>query len=279
MFKKISENIAEEIKKQFSEKKFIEVIKSIDEVGEERKFKVIASSACVDRYNEIVDPKGLDKKNFMNNPVILWGHSHYDFPIGKADKVYVKNENVIVEGRFAPAEANPEAEKVFQLYKQGFLKAVSIGFLPKAWEDFKDDEGYKRKFTKWELLELSFVPVPANPEALDIMKSIGDRLKVDFNKMFIFENKKDVDLKIENNVKELASVVRDLVQKIKDIEDKQNQEPKPQKKEKVDDKVKSKKTFVLDESLVKKLRKNVQVADKALEQINISFKEIINFEK
>ena len=45
--------------------------------------------------------------------------------------------------------------------KEGILKAVSIGFIPK-----ERDENNPAIITKSEMLELSVVPVPANPNAL-----------------------------------------------------------------------------------------------------------------
>lgn len=273
MFKKISEKIALEIKEQINSEKFKNVIKSIDDNNDDRKFKVVASTGCVDRGNEIVDPHGIDKKHYMKNPVVLWAHSHSTLPIGKATRVYVKDEKIIIEGKFAPEEANPEAEKIYQLYKQGFLNAVSIGFMPKSWEDFKDKEGYKRKYTKWELYELSFVPVPANPEALDIMKAIGKKYKIDIKKMFII---KDTKTNSESAIKDLTLVVKEVIKEVEKLKYKKDQEPTSKTEKKVEEKkADGGKKIILSEEFAKKLRKNVQVADKALEQVNISFKEII----
>lgn len=278
MFKKISEKIALEIKKQLKDKKIQDFITQIKEVGDDRKFKVIASTGTVDRYNEIIVPEGIKKDNYMKNPVVLWAHSYKELPIGIADKVYVKDKKVIVEGRFAPADANPEAEKIKKLYDGGFLRAVSIGFTAKAWEDFKDDEGYKRKYTKWELLELSFVPVPANPEALDILKSMGKKLDIDISKIFIFKEKKeDEALKA---VRDLAIVVKDITKEIKNIKNNQGQESKPTTDNNHGNNGKTdggdERKIVLSGEFAQKLRQDIQSADKVLEQINIALKTAIN---
>jgi hypothetical protein len=55
------------------------------------------------------------------------------------------------------------------MFKEGFLKAVSVGFMPKEWEliDSEDDSFFPGlRFLKQELLEFSAVPVPSNPDAL-----------------------------------------------------------------------------------------------------------------
>jgi hypothetical protein len=58
------------------------------------------------------------------------------------------------------------SEQYWQLYSTGFMRAVSIGFLPKAWRDVLEDGKRIREFTEVELLEISAVAVPANPDAL-----------------------------------------------------------------------------------------------------------------
>jgi len=73
--------------------------------------------------------------------------------------------------------ANTEfANEIFELYKDGFMNAFSVGFIPVDSEPMEKDSdsvwGAKR-FLKWELLEYSAVPVPANPEALALAVSKG----------------------------------------------------------------------------------------------------------
>jgi hypothetical protein len=62
------------------------------------------------------------------------------------------------------------ADEILRLLKAGILGAVSIGFLPLEWEPIK---GGGLRFTRWELLELSVVSVPANPSALVTERSIS----------------------------------------------------------------------------------------------------------
>jgi protein-tyrosine-phosphatase len=76
--------------------------------------------------------------------------------------VKVVEDQLIIKGEFATAEQNPVAEQAFLLYDADILKTVSVGFIPL---DRKGDT-----ILKAELLELSFVPVPANPQALALAK-------------------------------------------------------------------------------------------------------------
>ena len=58
---------------------------------------------------------------------------------------------------------------MWQLYRGGFLNAVSVGFLPlEEPKPLYDADGHMvgNEFTKQELLEISSVPVPANPSCL-----------------------------------------------------------------------------------------------------------------
>ncbi len=62
---------------------------------------------------------------------------------------------LVAEGKFAPAEANPFAQQVRALYDAGIVRATSVGYIPAgARMDGMSDKGN-------ELLEFSFVPVPA----------------------------------------------------------------------------------------------------------------------
>jgi len=58
------------------------------------------------------------------------------------------------------------AKVAYGLYKGGFLSAVSVGFIPLQWENGTKEAGYRRKYTEQELVEVSAVSIPANPNAL-----------------------------------------------------------------------------------------------------------------
>ncbi len=130
--------------------------------------EVLASTGDVDRDGEVIDPKGWDIANFIKNPVILWAHQYAELPIGIAEKVEKVKEGLKIVVRFASAEANPRAGQVRKLVEEGIQKAVSVGFIPR-----KRDPNDESKIIEAELLELSFVPVPANPNALALAMKKG----------------------------------------------------------------------------------------------------------
>ena len=125
---------------------------------ESNTFRVVASSGSRDRQGEVLNPNGWELGNFVKNPVLLWSHDAHQLPIGKVANVYVEGNNLIADTEFAE-EQNPFAKMVADLVRGGFLNAVSVGFMPLEY----DNEG---NVLKQELLELSYVNVPANQDAL-----------------------------------------------------------------------------------------------------------------
>lgn len=194
MLKKFSEKIKGEVMKALEERR--EFLANIKDAGEAGTFEVIASSESVDRQGEIVMQEGIDIKNYMNNPVILFGHDYWSLPIGKATEIVRQAGKTVVRGVFASAEANPLAQQVRKLYEEGILKAVSIGFIPKEYNG--------NQITKSELLELSFVPVPANPEALSVLNLVKERgLQKEY--AFVLKSMQKSGIKLSEPLEEFIS--------------------------------------------------------------------------
>jgi len=154
--------------KEFSKETAKELLKaisklSIKEIKGEGTFEVVMTKEVVDRDGEIVSVAGIDTVNFMKNPVLLFGHNYWDYPIGAITEIVKNGDEMIAKGVFARTE---EGQKARVLYDDGILKAVSIGFIAKT------REGNNIKTS--ELLELSFVPVPSNPDALDSAKQVKE---------------------------------------------------------------------------------------------------------
>lgn len=146
---------------------FKALVKSVTDDG--RLLGVIGSTAAVDRYDEIIDQNSWDLEHYKKNPVILWAHN-LSFgedrpPIGRADKVEVVDGELVFDIQFDLKDTF--AADIFRKYKEKFLNAFSVGFIPHAFGE--DDDGHLI-LMKNELLELSAVPVPANPEALQALK-------------------------------------------------------------------------------------------------------------
>lgn len=133
----------------------------------------VATDNTIDRDGEIVDASGLDTKNFERNPVLLYAHDYRSDPIGKVLEIRKEGDRVLFQPQLA-IDISPRAKMYFEMIKAGILNAFSIGFIPKEWSDRANPDGSTtRVFTKTELLEISLVPVPANPSALVLARSFA----------------------------------------------------------------------------------------------------------
>lgn len=152
----------------------------IKQVGseEDRVLRFVGSDETQDRDRDIIEVAGWELENYKKNPVFLWGHNYWSPPVGQALKVWKEDGRLVFDIKFATFEEYAFADIIYRLYKGGYLRAVSVGFIPKKWEQIIEGEGESRRviglrFTKQELLELSAVPVPSNPNALQVARAKG----------------------------------------------------------------------------------------------------------
>ncbi len=132
-------------------------------------FKFVITTNNRDRYDDEVEPSGMDAENFKKNPVFLFNHiSGADLmPIGKSLSLETTATGVISESKIH--KITELSRNALQMVQEGYLQAISIGFMPKLWEALPTEKGSwcePRKYTKWELLEKSLVNIPANPYCL-----------------------------------------------------------------------------------------------------------------
>jgi|GEM_PF-3690656 len=118
---------------------------------------------------------GANLDRFRKNPVILDTHNRYEAGaiIGRALRVWIEQDKLLVEIEFA---ATKRAEEIWTLVRDGFLSALSVGFLPVEIMRLGENETYgtgdrkvvgpARVIIEWELFEISVVPVPADADAL-----------------------------------------------------------------------------------------------------------------
>jgi len=132
---------------------------------EARTVDVVMSTPRIDRHGERVE-LDWDLKAYKRNPVVLWAHDSRSLPIGKAENVRIEGDALVGTIRFCSASANPLAEQCVQLFREGMLNAVSVGFIPHSYRFEKEDDEEVLVLSKNELVELSVTPTPANPDAL-----------------------------------------------------------------------------------------------------------------
>jgi len=162
---------------------------------------VIASNDTKDRDGDVINPNGWELERFKQNPVILWSHNPSLLPIGKAKDVFVQDNQLRVDVEFADHEFAKEVEK---LVGEGFINTTSVGFMP-----LEVDEKTKT-MSKQELLELSFVNVPSNPDA-QVLRSKAFEAKVKE-----FEKKKIEDEPVVKEGRVISEKNRNIMRIAKD---------------------------------------------------------------
>lgn len=200
-------------------KVFTSEIKAIDE--RENTLTAYISTDTIDRMREVLDPAGVDVSNYRKNPIVLWAHNYDMPPIGKALWLKRDGNGILSKVKFA---STAFAQEIFQLYKEGFLKAFSVGFIPKEKEYAKEEDKDNPKkprltYKKWELLEYSAVPVPANPDALALAIQKGI-LKTEAIKESIEKGwEQEEDWEKEACIESTCAVCKEIVTKPEETDD------------------------------------------------------------
>lgn len=152
-------------------------------VEDRRALNVTITTDTVDRDGDIVEPKGIKLTNFRKNPVVLLAHDYRGLPIGRAENLERNEHGITADVIFPDEGIYPLADTVYQLYKQKFIKAWSIGFIPIKSEEIPDEDGKEshrdffgrkgRRIKSSDLLEFSGCAVGSNPDALTNMIAKG----------------------------------------------------------------------------------------------------------
>ena len=148
----------------------------IRKVNEEsRTITFVASDDTKDSAGTVLNQDNWDLRRFNSNGVIGYQHKVYggwddtdnpDNVIGKG-YAYIEDGKLMVDITFEPADINPLADKIYKKIQFGSLRAVSVGFLPIGRGKFGEGEDANTYyFAGQELLEVSVVNIPSNPNAL-----------------------------------------------------------------------------------------------------------------
>jgi hypothetical protein len=153
------------------EKRFLRAVVQRDEAGNGKAgepIRFVASTEGLKRDG--IDLKANDwfLDNFRKNPVFLWAHDYMgrNLPLGRVD-AQISGNKLISDVVFD--QDDDFAKQVERKYRAGFLHTVSVG-----WDFIEID---KRR--RMDLLDISGVPVPGDPDALiqrayDTLKELVD---------------------------------------------------------------------------------------------------------
>jgi Escherichia/Staphylococcus phage prohead protease len=214
----------------------------IKQVGpeEDRTLRFIGTDESEDRDGDIITADGWAFENYLKNPVFLWAHNYYSVPIGKCVAISKSplSTGISFDIKFAsieelnsnpdiPSEESQLADTVYMAYKNGYLNAVSVGFIgleSAEREDQKEVPSWMRGrlFIRQEMLELSAVAIPSNPNALiqaRSAKSVNpNQLKI-LETIFkaVPETAKEDDMKQEDVMKAISDATAPLLKEISDL--------------------------------------------------------------
>lgn len=150
------------------------------------------TSPTIDRQGEIVETDGWEFTNYLKNPVVLNSHEYGDIEaiVGRCVGIERDGDSWVADLRFNSTEYGTLART---LIDDGDLRAVSVGFRPividypqrqargtseaeavdKVAVNVERDQRTAVRHMRKELLEISVVPVPANPDAIRLRSMNG----------------------------------------------------------------------------------------------------------
>lgn len=144
-------------------------------LADDAPLRFVASSTGVNRYGFALRNEGWRLDNHAANPVFLWMHDPTLPPLGRAPAVREHGELAC----YVTFDRGDDfALKIESKYRRGFMNAVSVGW------DFVDGKGEPvdtwrmspaqiRDDLFYDLAEISGVPVPGDPRALQKNARLG----------------------------------------------------------------------------------------------------------
>ena len=173
----------------------------------------IASDETKDRHGDVISLESWDLANFLSAPRMLIDHWHsVENIVGKWTNVRVdkSTENPGLKMKAVFHNITRLSREVSEMVKKGFLNTVSVGFIPHM--DTKTGaDGEEMQIPRNELIEVSLVTVPANPNAQQIKSlmeagQMGLEEKKDLEEFLTVDNldEKEEKTEVEDNNEEVS---------------------------------------------------------------------------
>jgi hypothetical protein len=132
---------------------------------------IVISTPALNAYGFRVLTGGIDVRQYLRNPVLLWNHRHDILPVGRIENLRVEGDRLIGTPVFD--EADDFAKKVQSKFESGFLRMASAGLDPLETGTAKEllVEGQTRATViKSKLVEVSMTGTGANDDALALYR-------------------------------------------------------------------------------------------------------------
>ena len=156
-----------EVKKVADNKTTIEVpfeVKQIiDDDDEFFYFEGLASTfGNVDLVSDVMEPGSFRESLTVKTPIVLWQHMSSE-PIGMPEEIREVPEGLFIKAKLPKSDSLVNGRVIPQI-KVGSVRKMSIGFRTISAEPDMEDPRVRR-IKKVDLVEVSLVTFPANPEA------------------------------------------------------------------------------------------------------------------
>ena len=140
----------------------------------------IITTDGLDRHGGRILPLGVDVSAFEKNPVMLNGH--WGDVVGRWENLQLSADGRQMTATAIFDETGQEGAEIARKVNDGFLNACSVGVRVLEWSEDPNLmlQGQRwETITKCELLEVSIVDVPANPDAIVLRRSISNQQSQD----------------------------------------------------------------------------------------------------
>lgn len=120
----------------------------------------------IDADQENVNTFGFDLKRLANGTMpILFNHQQNQ-PVGKVLEATYDAEGLLIKAKIYKYKDDPLTGFVYNSVKNGVISAFSVGMLVKDFAVVEQDGDEYLQLSQSEVIEVSLVAVPSNPEAL-----------------------------------------------------------------------------------------------------------------
>lgn len=187
--------------------------------------EAVIATEHLDRHNEHMNIDGIETPR--SNYKAYYNHSYNgstDLPVGIIEELRKSGKKLIGRIKLA-VEEYPFAAQLYKMIQGGYVDSMSIGFIPKEW----DDES--QTWTKSEFIEASFVAEPANVMAMVSSKGLDQSdadAFVQLEKAFAKEvEKTDNKAKVKSitedlnqlPISDIQTVLKNVKQSIRTVEE------------------------------------------------------------
>jgi HK97 family phage prohead protease len=133
---------------------------------DDRAITVTCSTETLGRDKIVLVSRGIDLTHYRANPIWLWQHNP-DWPVARSAEIGVKGTALVARVSFPAAGVSERADEVLGLIRAGVVNAASTGFEKMRMEPVDPNNPIAgTRIVSCELAEMSFVSIPAVPDAL-----------------------------------------------------------------------------------------------------------------